>query len=439
MNLASDTSPSRRGRFVFATAVGLFVAMAGWLVLGHRFYELEHLGIATMQPRFVDAHVISGAGVSLARGCDPLVDNPGDPLGRAMNYPRLWLLPAMAGLDVQHTWVLVAAFLAAFGVGVLCLVPLARTSGTALLLAAVLFSPVAWLAVERGNCDLLMFGFVATAAWAVGRSPKFATICLGAAAALKLYPVFAVFGLWADGGRAARRRVLGLLLAFAAYAWWSRSDLAAIREHTYHWARLGYGIDQLPQSLAASMGWSAATVWAVGVALLVTAFAGGVALRARRQAAAASPHAIASFRMGAGIYVGSFCLGSNFDYRLVFLMLAVPQLVAWAAAARGMVRVVGVLLLVLIVTMAWGMTWRLWLQLAGGAEDAGNGIDEVASWLLAVGLLPALVVSAPAALVPRRWREVPDLCGGGRANVVELPVRVGGVGKDREIPHTGVG
>ena len=439
MSLASDLSPSRCGRFVFVTAVGLFVAITAWLVLGHRFYELEHLGIATMQPRFVDAHVISGAGASLARGCDPLVDNPGDPLGRAMNYPRLWLLPAMAGLDVQHTWVLVAAFLAMFGVGVLCLVPLARTRGTALLLAAVLFSPVAWLAVERGNCDLLMFGLVAIAAWSVARSPRLAATCLGAAAALKLYPVFAVVGLLVDGGRAARRRVLGLLLAFAAYAWWSRSDLAAIREHTYHWARLGYGIDQLPESLAASMGWSVATVWAVGVALLVAALVGGVVLRSRRQVAAASPHAIAAFRMGAGIYVGSFCLGSNFDYRLVFLMLTVPQLVAWATAARGVVRVVGMVLIALIVTMVWGMTWRLWLQLAGGADGAGNGFDEVASWLLAAGLLPALVVSAPAALVPQRWREVPDLFDQVRANVVGLPLRAGGAGKDREIHHIGVG
>lgn len=433
MSLASDTSPSRRGRFVFMTAVGLFVAIVGWLVLGHRFYELEHLGIATMQPRFVDAHVISGASASLARGCDPLVENPGDPLGRAMNYPRVWLLPVLAGLDLPHTWVLVSVFLAAFGVGVLCLVPLARTTGTALLLAAALFSPVVWLAVERGNCDLLMFGLVATAAWLTVRSPRAAAACVGAAAVLKLYPVFAVGGLLADGGRPARRRAFVLLLAFAVYAFCSRSDLALIREHTYHWAGLGYGIDQLPESLAASMGWSVSTLRAIGIALLVGVLGIGIVARSRVQAGAASPHVVAAFRMGAGVYVGSFCLGSNFDYRLVFLLLTLPQLAAWAAVARGPMRLASVAMIALILTLVWGVTWRLWLQLAGGADGAGNGCDEVASWLLACALLPALVLSAPAGLVPARWRDAPDLADAARGNVVELPVPAVDARPDRDV------
>ena len=40
--------------------------------------------------------------------------------------------------------------------------------------------------------------------------------------------------------------------------------------------------------------------------------------------------ALAAFRVGAATYVGTFLLGGNFNYRLAFLLFALPQLVRWS-------------------------------------------------------------------------------------------------------------
>jgi len=441
MSLASAVSPRLRGRLVFALAVGLFVAVTGWLVFGHRFYLLEHIGIGTMQPRFVDAHVITGARESLARGCDPLIENPGDPLGRALNYPRIWLLLPAAGLGIEQTGWLVAAFLVVFGLGLASLLPLARTTGAALLLAAVLFAPTTWLAVERGNCELAMFGLVAGAAWLVARSPGCATAVVGLAAMLKLYPVFALAGFAGDGTRAWRRRVLWLGGACVVYLIAIRGDLALIRAHTWHWSRIGYGLEQLPQELAAR-GWGTAVPWfGLGVAALLLAVVGGLRLRARAVLVGGDDaHRLAAFRMGAAVYVGSFCLGSNSDYRLMFLLLVVPQLAAWSAAANGRLRRAACVLATGVVVLVWGITWRAAWRGLGGGDEAGWLVDEVTSWVLVLGFVPLLLATLPRAMVPQAWRTVPELDGAEGAGAVRFAIEAAaavGPGRRRDVGAAG--
>ena len=53
-----------------------------------------------------------------------------------------------------------------------------------------------------------------------------------------------------------------------------------------------------------------------------------VALAAARQAEL-DERRLDAFWAGAAIYVGTYVFSSNFDYRLVFLLLCVPQLCAW--------------------------------------------------------------------------------------------------------------
>src|SRR4029079_7279102 len=115
------------------------------------------------------ARVITGATATLTQGLDPLVSNPGDPLGRPMNYPRGWLLFADCGLGTADATKLAFAFFAAFFAGLVLLLPLVQTPACAGWLVAGMFSPAAWLGVERGNTDLLMFGMLAATAWLAAR------------------------------------------------------------------------------------------------------------------------------------------------------------------------------------------------------------------------------------------------------------------------------
>ncbi|MBX3461656.1 MAG: DUF2029 domain-containing protein [Planctomycetes bacterium] len=389
--------------------MALFAALLAGLVAGDRLDAVAALGVPTMQPRFADVRPITGARDSLAQGLDPLEHNPGDPWGRALNYPRLWLLPARLGLGPEHSEALALAFLAVFVVGLCWLTPLATTGPRTLALAAALFAPVTWLAVERANSDLVLFALLAAGAWLASRRPVLAAGAIALGILLKLYPVFALGSLL---GQERRRALLmaGVVALSGGYLLWLGDDLATIHRHSLAWNRISYGITQLPDALAANTGASPGLLRA-GAGLAFAAIA-GVALRARGRwhlPAPAGP-TLAAFRSGAGVFLGTFCLGSNFDYRLLALLLVVPQVVAWCGRARGPLLAAMGSLMALLLLLLWSMTWRQGLAALLGSETPGLVLDEVVTWALVALLLVALSLGLPAWLRPS-WPHARPLLG----------------------------
>lgn len=423
----ANAKPS--GRRVFALAVLLFVVVVGLLWSRGELGQVGRLGVPTMQPTFVDAYSISGASVSLAQGADPLVRNPGDVMQRPMNYPRPWLLLAHAGLLPEHTGWLVGAFLLVFGLGLLALQPLVASRAAGVLLALGLFSPVVWLAVERGNNELLVFGLVALSAGAAGRRPALASVGVLAATLAKVFPMFAMSGLLL-GGRRARRWAWLSLAAAGGWLAVTFADLGRIRAGTFHWNRIGYGIDQAATTLAKT-GMSLPLLLTAAIAAAVVVLIAGGWLRTRVRLAEPGERTgpatvgVVPFMMGAAIYVGTFCTGSSFDYRLLFLLLTVPQLVVWSGSLRGRWRFAARGSLVLVLAMLWSLTWRMGLKAALGprGEELGLLLDEALSWLVFAGLASALWLLVPDALLPRRWRGRPAL--DERGDVLPLPVGLG--------------
>lgn len=429
---ATGLSAPHPGRRLYAVAAVLLVSTAIGLFASGRTDLVALLGVPPMQPAGVDACTISGASVSLERGLDPLVQNPGDVLGRPLNYPRVWLLLAWLGLRPEHTPWLLGAFFAAFAAGALALARLVTSRGAALLLAVALWSPAVWLGLERGNCDVFVFGLVAVAvAWSSAR-PKLAAALVLLAAVAKLFPVFALFGFVA-GDRRQRRAGLVAGALFVGYVAATFGDLAKIRAGTFHWNRIGYGIDQaavtlakngasLPLLLGLAIG-AAGLVFVAGLVLrmrcclpvgggagMAVAVARGGERAGERTGERRDDAAIAlGFRVGAAVYVGSFCLGSSFDYRLMFLLPALPQLAVWSTALRGRWRWGARVSLAAVLLLLWSMSWRAGLRslLGNAGEELGLLADEALSWLVFAALLVGAWLSVPDALLPRRWRARP--------------------------------
>ena len=64
--------------------------------------------------------------------------------------------------------------------------------------------------------------------------------------------------------------------------------------------------------------------------LICAAIAAARSLRHRREFCSADTSvAGTAFLFGAGIYCGTYLLGTNFIYRLMFLLLCLPQLQDW--------------------------------------------------------------------------------------------------------------
>jgi hypothetical protein len=86
--------------------------------------------------------------------------------------------------------------------------------------------------------------------------------------------------------------------------------------------------------------------------------------------------------MGAFIYLGTFTIANNFDYRLVFLLLTIPQLTEWVRMPRHRLSTVAAVTLAGVLTLLWVGSLSEWLDLW----------DEVVSWGVAA-LLVAVVAA----------------------------------------------
>lgn len=363
--------------------------------------------IPVLAPGFADARAVTSGAESWRAGHDPLVANPADPWHRVLNYPRVWQLAARLGLAQRHTVPVSLAMIAAFVLGLVLLVDRIDRIA-ALLMAAAIFSPAVMLGIERANICLLIFFLCAGALFALRRSPPAAAALLTVAGLLKYYPFLGLACLV----RVPRRRFLRVAgasaLVGAVYLALTWRDVLLVLKGIDRGTFVSYGV---------GVGWMAAreagaargTVVAIAAASALL-LAGVVLLTARAwrvapaQATVQSAH-LDGFRLGAAIYAGTFLLGNNWDYRLMFTLFCVPQLAEWArgtagvagAPARGIARLT---LAALLLSLWMQFLFRLAPFLPGGGYTMLT-LDEAANWALLGGLAYLLAGTMPQWLVPR--------------------------------------
>lgn len=355
---------------------------------GHRSWD--RLGVPDLSPSFLDMRSVTTGWVCTRRGIDVLPLNPCDPLKRPANYPRIWMKLSFLGLGPGSTVPLGLLNAAIFLIAAIGVFDPKGGVGGAALYAAALCSPAMMLGIERGNVDLLLFAMVALAV-VVARRERFGPILAGAlvlfAAVLKLFPIFSL-GLLAR----QRRRVfiLGTVVAvFAAYALATLGDIRTIGKVVPQANAYSYGIDISGRWLAGRVGAGARAVDVALIALaLAVALLAGTRLRPSpdsRPSTARGLRDLDAYWAGAGVYVGTFCLFHSFDYRLVFLLLTIPQLLRWARRAEPVAWVS----LAALLTTVW---------LIGPSVLRGG---EVAQTVLLAGLVAGLIATVPA----RQWRR----------------------------------
>lgn len=379
-----------RGRTLVALCLyGYFVALVAQG--GHLAWQWFQVPATT--PSFLDLRSVTSGWECTRKGIDVLVRNPCDPFPRPANYPRMWLWPSFLGLGQSSTLILGVVIAVAFFAGALVLMGRVERPLDVLVWVSLLVSPAAMLGVERGNPDLIVFPVVvAGLVLLTSRSAAARVVAHGAllfAAMLKLFPAFAFVALL----RQPRRRMLvgaGLVaLGFLVYVAATWSDVETIHRVLPQEIYYSYGADVAVRAVTLWLsvhytslvslgqhGPEQIVLWSVVAAGALVAGAIG---RRWKAPAATSDLELNAFLAGCAIYAGSFLLEHNFDYRLVYLLLAVPQLLRWMRTSR----LAAVVLLVLVTT--------LWLS-----EVLSNGYwtqhyplpyDEALTWFLFVTLL----------------------------------------------------
>lgn len=438
MDQAAAPAAIRTARRPYTAALCVFTALAVGLMVSGAWSLVAWLGVPTLELPWADVRTLTGAGVALERGLDPMVENPGDPWGRPFNYPRVWLILPRLGLSAADSALVAWVMFAALCAGLWALRPLVTSRRGAWLLTAGLLAPTTWLGLERANSDLLMFALVAAATLLAGARRAAATTAVGLAALLKLYPIAGAAALLDLRRAPSLRAMVPLGVAFFGYLLWIRDDLRPMQQAAAHAPWLAYGLELVPSLVSKNTAVSASTAFGAAAAVLLATAA--LALRMRRHVrlgAAGSPASLRGFRAGAAVYLGTFLLGHSFDYRLLFLLLTLPQLAAWTKSGSRDTQRVATTCVAAVLLLQWSLAWRGGLQALVGDATPGVALDELLSWGAWAGLALLFAASLPDWLLPKSWRGAALLDATPRSPIEGPSPQPNPVAKPRRTARTG--
>ena len=365
--------------------------------------------IPAQKPPFLDFRLIPGSAETLRSGMDPSIYNPNDPAGRLFNYPKIWYLLFNTGISQDDTiWIctvlLVLFFLIVF------VFPEKLQVRDALLLLLIAFSPACMLLYERGNVDLIFFILVGLMILTLSRWPAVAIGILSIASFFKLFPFFAIAGFFQDNKKRFYVLFSTTTLIFLLYLVFNIESLKASWQLTERRTYFSYGVYiifdlfqpyvryYLLQIIPESQVQSVLGALPYLTAFLVLAVMFFLAVKQKIIFPTFSERNLTAFRVGASIYVGTFLLGHNWNYRLAFLIFAIPQLSQWLFASSGKQRWMYWGMFTLIFASCWDTLIRyFFLQVFPG--DYGFQIsifDEIMNWGMFAGFAFLLFASAPA-------------------------------------------
>ena len=400
---------------IVGTAVALLASgrVVGWDPTWRAF------GVTPLLPPFFDMHVINDYAACASKGVDAYAPHACNEDN--FNIPPTWLWVGFLGIDGSDSSWLSAALIAAAAIVMVRLFQ-GRPWSHGLIALGTVVSPPVMMGIERGNLDLLILALVGSAAL-IYEEKTAARMCgavalLSIGVTLKLIPVFCVsvaarFSkqtfVFACGIAALALIYLDLAIAYVVLI---RRNVPTTFILSYGYKAIFLGLDHIRDEAGLSpMG--LADTWApAAAAAVVLICAAAVAINDfRNQRTFCSVDisvAGTAFLFGAGIYCGTYLLGTNFIYRLMFLLLCVPQLLDWRIRSREDDQPVGYRDLCLFGTV-FGV---LWLNGNANGHSTFLLLPQLLNWLLffflAAILMSNFLRTAIGATFARRLPALPQ-------------------------------
>lgn len=352
--------------------------------------------IAEKRTIFADIWTITYGAETHAKGGDPMVHNPYDPMGRALNYPRVWQLLYLFGIDKHSTVPIGLSVVGLYLLSMSFLLPAKNDKRTLLLIFATI-SPAILLAVKRANIDLVIFFLVTTAMINLKRRNKISLVIILISFILKLFPVFASISLLLRRATGLWRQIIVISAVVLFYVFMTRQDILLIVKNTPKECGWSYGLDVLWMNIAQlSPEWGCIfKILSYIVFALIIGMVMPSLIKDDDAAETDDDIGIGAFRAGGSIFVGTFVLASNFDYRLVFLLLAIPQLSNWLSCKNCHIQKVARATLLAIFTSLWFPIVERSAKLFPCDEHYIYAISEISNWLLLYGLMYLIAWSTP--------------------------------------------
>lgn len=341
----------KNGKLWLAVILALYYIVFGILLLCCRTNIMKKVGVPVMSFPFADARGMTAGMDCVRMGKDCLYENICDPKGRVVNYPKIWMNLKYFKFITQSNTVALGVLLSiCFYLSVLIFIPKRSGIIDAFIFLLVLLSPATLLAVDRGNTDLIVFILLVLALIFYSKNIAFYLIILFAAF-LKLYPIFAIITVLKESKKNILLIVTSIGLLFGSYIIFSLDDLRRINSFIQVSYLYSYSIGVANSWLYQLPDW-----YHIGIiprlnALTIGCFAFMLGLF-KRPSLKAPRNNISAFRVGSSIYIGSFFLTFNWEYRLIFLIFTLPQLLEWIKAPSPLRRI-SIVSLISILIICW--------------------------------------------------------------------------------------
>jgi len=382
------------------------------------FYGYEatwHLwNIHTMSPYFADVRTITHGAESYAQGFDPLYNNPQDPWQRKLAYPRIWQGLFSFGLNSSHSLAMGVAWLSAYLLGVGLFLKDADNK-TLFYVFLLVLSPASLLGVERGTLDLLMFFILTLAIISIQRSYLLSAVFIFTGYILKLFPIFA----WILFVKMERKKfilsTLGAFFLVGLYIAFNYDDFKFIWSYVPRSTDFSFGRNVFWMAVAQNNETVAIVVRLFSLIVIGVAFALAYFDPFKSKTKAIRNYNneqlyLDGFRVGATLYIYIFLLfGNSWDYRLIFLIFTIPQLLKWSdqswSTESKLIKGISKLALFTIILSFWYLMIVKIFSFIPYGQKISFILDEVNNWIVFITLLYLLFWSLPVkikALIGKR-------------------------------------
>lgn len=377
----------------------------------YNFWKL--IGVPAQHLLFGDLRIVLSGFECTKLGYDVLLENPCNPFEQpnhgAIFYPRIWMALAPLGLEQSQTIFLGLVFTLLFYI--VAIIMIGRLNYYEATVYALIFcSPPLMLLVERDNPDIILFLLLAISLTIVSKSSRlvyrviaYATILF--TAILKLYPIFGLIVVFREKRKVCILLLASLITPFLIYSFSHLEELKTIAREAPNTAWYSYGykviFDELinyfsSPYIVASKKAILNLVFGVAVGLVSCILGCKLAVKVFQEFNAWLIHKfqlknklgqldnerLNNFRLGSSLYVGTFLIGSIYDYKLVFLLFVIPQILADINSKNKLGLPSSIALIGIIATLYLSPFSRF-------------SLGEIISWFLLGDFLYSLSITLP--------------------------------------------
>ncbi|MBW8050442.1 MAG: DUF2029 domain-containing protein [Cytophagales bacterium] len=326
-----------------------------------------YLGVFKAETLFMDLNYIISVLDCSSKGYDVLSPNPCTPYHGYFSYPRIWLLFSNLHVSTDSTVGIAIGIITIFYSSIFWLVGRLNIN-EGIYYGLIMCSPPIMLAVKYCHPDIYIFILCALAVLVVKKKyPAFwAYTFLMLASFLKLYPFATIIAFFNEKKKPSLIAFFILLSIGIIYIFLNLQDIIYISHNLQEkfWSKyvvaeygclvlfdflnyypfFHYIFSVIPAKIISY------TIVAILIFTLIYIIK-NQKLNSDLIMGTVQKH-LFNFKISASIYIGTFLIGNNYDYKFMFLIFAIPQLLAWVKY-NNEIRTITMLVLAGIIITIW--------------------------------------------------------------------------------------